>query len=87
MGSVVWFHVVKKRDNPFAFLAAFGFVMPLSLLIPFKLLPFLDIRNTVLLVPIGVSAPLIVLRCLEGMWFDQIERIVAIGLKFMIFSF
>ena len=66
MGAVIWFNVVKKRDKTIAFMTTFGCVAPISLFIPFKLLPFLDVRNAVLLIPIGGSSPLIFLRCLEG---------------------
>ena len=74
MGCIIWKYVVQQRQSSSttttttttAWLVSFGVAIPVSLYLPFQLIPFLDIRNTTLLITLAAQAPLIVFRCLQG---------------------
>lgn len=66
MGVLIYFHIVRKRHTPMAFIVAFGIVVPLSLLVPYYLVQLLDIRNSAMIFSLLATGPLTPFHCFEG---------------------
>ena len=63
---LIWYQVVRNRGSALASLVTYGIVVPVSAFLPFQVIALLDLRNTVLAMPIATVPLLNVLRCMEG---------------------
>jgi hypothetical protein len=87
LGLAIWFMVVKKRGSTSAFLATFGVVVPLALVLPIQIVSILGIRNAVLILPSAASSALIVFRCFEGKQLPCLLFVVEISFAQKSFDF
>lgn len=60
--------IVKRRGTLGSYLVGWGFIIPLSFVVPFYLLEVLDIRNKVFCLTSATPMSILCFRCLEAMY-------------------
>jgi hypothetical protein len=68
LACIVYKYIIQKRGTTTAFLVGYGFVLPLVVILPFVLIPLLDIRNMVLQISIASTPIFVFFNCLEAMY-------------------
>lgn len=60
--------IVKRRGTIGSYIIGWGFVIPISIYLPFYLLEVLDLRNKVLCLGSSIAMSVIFFRCIEAMY-------------------
>jgi hypothetical protein len=68
LACVVYKCIIERRGTTTAFLVGYGFILPLVVMLPFWLIPLLDIRNMVLQISIASTPIFVFFNCLEAMY-------------------
>jgi hypothetical protein len=66
--ALIYQQIVQQRGTVQSYLIGFGFILPVSLFIPFYLLETLDIRNKVITLSSTTVMTVIFFRCIEAMY-------------------
>jgi hypothetical protein len=67
-GLVIYNFIVQRRGTTASYLLGWGFILPVSIYIPFWLLEFLDLRNRVINLSASTVQTVVFFRCLEAMY-------------------
>lgn len=68
LACVVYMLIIQKRGTLLSYLVGFGFVIPFVILLPFWVIPLLDIRNVCLMIAISSTPIFVTFNCLEAMF-------------------
>jgi len=65
---VIYYGIVKRRGTIGSYFIGWGFIIPISLYLPFYLVDTLDLRNKMLCLGSSTASSVIFFRCIEAMY-------------------
>lgn len=68
LACVVYKFIIQRRGTLTAYLVGYGFVIPFVMLLPFYIIPLLDIQNVCLMIALSATPIFVVFNCLEAMY-------------------
>ena len=68
LACIIYKYIIQKRGTTTAFLVGYGFILPFVVVMPFYVIPLLDIRNMCLMFSIASTPTFVFFNCLEAMY-------------------
>jgi len=79
--AIIYIFIVKNRKTTQAYLIGWGLIIPLSCILPFYILEFLDIRNKVVKLAGGNLMSIVAFKCIEAMFGTPPSPVVEVSIS------